>query len=621
MKKFILVIILTLFGFYSIGRTNQLPAKKNPQVNVDSLTVVYNGLVEDEALCKWMIIGPIPVTDSNSKLITQEEQKKVFDEEFISPPDICSSVKEGKLLVKNNEYKWQPVEARDGIIDFAKIYKETAFRTVYAFAEINMAEAKEFILGVGSDDGIKIWLNNKLVHENWIGRAVKQDDDLIPFQLKKGRNQVLVKVQNMEYGWGFTCRVFKRRQFEDRLIFCSGSGDLKTVKLLLSLGANVNAKNETGLTALNNARLNGRKEIINSLIENGVDQNISFPAKEKLVDELFYNYVKDDSIGFAVLAAKDGKILYQNSYGFADVENKIPVRLNTKFRVASITKQFIAASILKLEEQGLISTGDLLSKFIPDFPRGNEVTIYNLLTHTSGIHSYTSEPDLPLRVTTPIKAEALINEIKQDTFDFNPGDKFLYNDSGYFILGYIIEKVTGLNYGDYLRQNIFNPLGMKNTGVYDSELKPEKEALGYSFINDKISKSINWDMSWAGGAGSLYSTIEDLFIWNEALYNGKILSSENLKKALNPVATKENNNPASEDGYGCGLFLSKYRGLNEISHSGGIEGFNSSLLRIPEQNFTVVVLINCLPTPPGIYATYVSQRIAEIYLWDKMEAQ
>jgi len=523
--------------------------------------------------------------------------------------------------LNNLEYKWQPVEAEDGIVDFAKIYKETSFRIAYAYAEINMNEAKELIIGVGSDDGIKIWLNNELIHENWIGRAVKQDDDLVSFPLKKGRNQVLVKVQNMEFGWGFTCRILGKKHYTDKLISYSGNGDVKIVDMLIAHGADVNVTNKYGLTALNNARLNGRKDVINLLTKYGADKNILFSANEKLVDALFNDYVKDDSIGFAILAAKDGKILYQNSYGYADIENKIPIKLNTKFRIASITKQFIAAAILKLEEQGLISTSDLLSKFIPDFPRDDEVTIYQLLTHTSGIHSFTEKPGFMSRVSSPIKPEDLIDEMKQDTFDFNPGDKFLYNNSGYFILGYIIEKVTGLNYGDFLAKNIFEPLGMKNTGVYKSELKLENEALGYSFINDKISKSINWDMSWAGGAGSLYSTIEDLYIWNEALYSGKVLNEGSLKKALTPVATKENNNPTSDDGYGCGLFLTKFRGFHGISHSGGIEGFNSSLLRIPEQNFTVVVLINCLPTPPGTYATYLSRQISEIYLWDKMETQ
>jgi CubicO group peptidase (beta-lactamase class C family) len=621
MKKGLFIFILSIFAFYLTGTANPFTGIRNIQFPKENSSYIYDGLQDDQSLDNWIILGPIPVFEEKLKSPDLALQKKVFDNEFISPSEICASVKEGNLLIKKHYYKWQPVSAEDGIIDFLKTYKDTSFQIAYAFAEINMPEAKEFLLGVGSDDGIKIWINNELVHENWIGRAVQKDNDLIPFPLKKGRNEVLVKVQNMEYGWGFTCRTIGQKLFPDKLVSYSLEGDLSAIKLLISHGANVNAKVKPGITALHAAKISGRKEIVSLLLEKGADPNIPIPPKEKLVDAFFNNEIKEDYPGAAVLIAKDGKILYENAYGYADIGNKLSIRLDTKFRIGSITKQFIATAILKLQVQGLLSVNDSLSKYIPDFPRGNEVTIHHLLTHTSGIHSYTNKPDFASKVTSPIEQEDLINEIKKYPFDFNPGDRFQYNNSGYFILGYIIEKVSGMNYGDYLNENIFKPLGMKNTGVYKSDLNIENEAIGYSYLNDKIIKSKNWDMSWAGGAGSLYSTIEDLFIWNEALHNGRVLNEASLKSAFTPVKTKENNNPSADNGYGYGWFLSNYRGLKVIGHSGGLDGFNSNLIRIPDQNLTVVVLLNCAPTLIGLDASNASLKVAEIYLWDKMGQQ
>ena len=621
MKNALSVLLLILLSITSYSKSNHTLAAEKSLFEKDTLKAVYQGLQDDQSLDTWLIAGPVPVFEGKGNASDQETQKKVFDSEYLSTAEISASVKTGKLSINQKEYNWQQVTAVDGIIDFLKTYKDTAFRIVYAYAEINMPETKEFLMGVGSDDGIKIWINNKLVHENWIGRPVQRDDDLIPFPLKKGRNEILVKVQNMEYGWGFACRMIGQKLFAEKLFNYARKGDLGAVKLLLSYGADVNAVIEPGLTALHAAKITGRKEIINLLLEKGADPDIPIPTKDKLVDAYFNNLIKEDYPGAAILVAKDGKILYENTYGYADVENKITITPDTKFRIGSITKQFIASAILKLQEQGLINTDDKLSKFIPDFPRGDEVTIHHLLTHTSGIHSFTDKPDFYSRVTSPIKTAELINEIKNDTYDFNPGDKFLYNNSGYFILGYIIEKVTGMNYGDFLKKNFFDPLGMKNTGVYKSDIKLENEAQGYSYDGNKISKALNWDMSWAGGAGSLYSTIEDLYKWNEAIFNGKVLSEEILKAAFTPVITKEDNNPAADNGYGYGWNISKFRGLKNISHSGGLDGFNSNLIRVTDQNVTVVVLVNCLPTPQGMDASSISNMITELYLWDKMEAQ
>ena len=234
-----------------------------------------------------------------------------------------------------------------------------------------------------------------------------------------------------------------------------------------------------------------------------------------------------------MLVAKDGKVLYRKGFGYADIKNKILVTPDTKFRIGSVTKQFTAAAILKLQENNLLSVDDKLSKFIPDFPRGDEVTIHQLLTHISGIHSYTGKHDFLDKVTKTISPDSLVNAIKKDPYDFNPGEKMLYNNSGYFILGYIIAKVSGKPYDVYLKETFFDPLHMDNTGVHYAGIKLEHEAKGYANDNNRYEEALNWDMSWAGGAGAIYSTVDDLLKWNQALYGGKVLN----EKTARPVST------------------------------------------------------------------------------------
>ena len=323
-----------------------------------------------------------------------------------------------------------------------------------------------------------------------------------------------------------------------------------------------------------------------------------------------------------MLVAQNGRVLFEKGYGLADVEKHAAATPETKFRIGSITKQFTAAAILKLQEEGKLSVNDKLSKFIPDYPRGDEVTIHHLLTHTSGIHSYTSKPEFMESVTAPAKTDAHIQSFKNDPYDFDPGRKWLYNNSGYFLLGYIIEKVSGESYGEFLRKKFFDPLAMKNTGVHVSTAALEHEALGYQFEDGKFKQALNWDMSKAGGAGALYSTVGDLHRWNEGVFNGKVLKEPTLKAAFTPVVTgDEDPSQPKESGYGYGWSIQKQRGWQEIAHGGGLHGFASYLLRLPKENFTVVVLANCAPPPPGVDPTGLAHEVSELYLGEKLASR
>ncbi len=323
-----------------------------------------------------------------------------------------------------------------------------------------------------------------------------------------------------------------------------------------------------------------------------------------------------DSPGVAVLVARDGKIAFQGGFGFADMAKKTPVTVETKFRIGSISKQFTAAAILKLAEEKKLSVTDPLSKFFPDFPRAEKITLHHLLTHTSGIHSYTDKPDFLSRVSAAIEPGKLIDSFKNDAPDFAPGAGFHYNNSAYFLLGEIVAKVSGKPLGDYLRDAFFTPLDMKSTGIFVNSAPPAGMALGYSFADGKSAPALDWDMSWAGGAGALYSTVGDLFRWHEALFGGRVLNAESLKAATTPVAL-----PADVDGmkYGYGLVMYEVKRLRAIGHGGGLNGWSSDLVRLPDENCTVVVLANALPPPPGLAPAEISRSAAEKILADEIK--
>ncbi len=357
-------------------------------------------------------------------------------------------------------------------------------------------------------------------------------------------------------------------------------------------------------------------------IANEADPDLSTPTREDVVAQKLHESTVGDSAGVAVLVARGGKILFQKGFGYASLEHRVPVTPATKFRIGSITKQFTAAGILRLQEQGSLRLSDTLNKFIPDYPQGDKVTLYHLLTHTSGIHDFAAKPDFLATITLPSTPENKIKSFMNDPFDFVPGEKWSYSNSGYFLLGHIVEKVTGCTYADFLRREFFHPLGMTNTGVHTSSAILNHEATGYSYREGRWSKAINWDMSNDVGSGALYSTVEDLFRWNEGVFGGSVLSEASLKAAFTPVSTLEDSalSRPKEAGYGLGWMIFRHRGLRVIEHGGTLDGFQSNLRRYPDQSFTVVVLANASPSPPKLNAANLAQEIAQLYLSREMQA-
>jgi CubicO group peptidase (beta-lactamase class C family) len=599
-------LALTLFPIISFAQNKKsAPSKGYGEAS-------YSVASSEQYMTKWLLAGPVEVGVPGENP-TQQKQFDFFKQD-VQPIAVASNKPIAALPINGKQFSWELVKSPSEIIDLDKQYKGGDFAAAFALAEIKSPRELKTFLSVGSDDGIRVWHNGKLIHDNWIPRGVSKDQDLVPITLQPGSNQILLKVQDMQGAWAFVARILNNDAISDHLVNVSGRGDLENMQKLLDAGASPDSRNASGVTALNNARLNGREEAVALLVKKGAVEQ-PFPPLETLVDGLYGTLKSKKASGAAVLIAKDGKVIYKNGFGYADIEGNQLITPDTKFRIGSVTKQFTAVAILKLQEEGKISVDDKLSKFLPDFPRASEVTIHHLLTHTSGIHSYTGKPEFISRVTSPISEEELIAFFKNDPFDFNPGDAWLYNNSGYFLLGHIIGKITGKPYADYLKQTFFDPLSMTNTGVHTTTAKLAKEALGYTLEDGKYALATNWDMTWAGGAGALYSTVEDLYTWNEALFNGKVLQEKSLKQAFTPVIL--NNGKKPDATYGYGWQLGAYRGKETVEHSGGLHGFLSHLIRYPKENVTVAILTNITPQEVNIDGN----KVAELLLWDTMEKQ
>lgn len=299
----------------------------------------------------------------------------------------------------------------------------------------------------------------------------------------------------------------------------------------------------------------------------------------------------------SVLVAKDGKALLFDGFGMADLEANIANTPDHQYRIGSLTKQFTAAAILKLQESGLLGVQDPVQKYLPAYPRGDEITIHNLLTHTSGIPNYEQRPDLPQVVQSPISLDDLIASFADQPLDFPPGQQYRYSSSGYVLLTKIIEVVSGQSYSDYLQEHIFAPAGMNDSGYDFLDPAVPNPATGYFLTQRGPQRAFLTDSSWPTGAGALYSTLNDLYLWDRVLYSNRVLSAESLEAMFTPWV-----NTGQGTDYGYGWDIGSTLGRSSIAHGGGIFGFASYMLRFPQNDAVIIVLSNGIQMPPRVVA-------------------
>jgi CubicO group peptidase (beta-lactamase class C family) len=312
---------------------------------------------------------------------------------------------------------------------------------------------------------------------------------------------------------------------------------------------------------------------------------------EKMLSEQF----KNNETGATALVTRKGQIIYKKAFGMANLEYNIPMKMDNIFRIGSITKQFTAVAILQLMEQGKLNLQDSITKFIPDYPtHGHKITIEHLLTHTSGIQSYTDMKDFEKKMTLDLKPTELIDFFKKEPMEFAPGTKWNYNNSGYFLLGYIIEKVSGKTYPQYIEENFFKPLGMTNS-LFGSDAKIVKNRAGaYEKDSTGFINAPYLNMNQPYSAGSIQSTVEDLFKWHQAVHAYKLVKKESLDKAF----TKYKLTDGKETEYGYGWGLGDNQGSPTIGHGGGIPGFLTQSIYLPKEDVFVAVFSNCGCNPP-----------------------
>ena len=333
-------------------------------------------------------------------------------------------------------------------------------------------------------------------------------------------------------------------------------------------------------------------------------------TKEEQIDELFADYNKPGMPGAAVMVIKDGEILLQKGYGLADLDKAEPVTEQTNFRLASVTKQFTAMSILLLIDEGKLSLQTTLKDVFPDFPGyGSGITIKNLLQHTSGLIDY--EDLIPDTAAEQLKDKDVLDLImKTDSTYFIPGSQHKYSNTGYALLALIVEKVSGKNFRDYLQENIFSPLGMSNTIAYEKNINEVKHrAYGYDIKNETAELSDQSITSAVLGDGGIYSSLDDLYKWDQSLYTDKLID----KKYITESFTKGRTTGGEEFPYGYGWRLENYKDLNVVFHTGSTRGFRNIIYRIPGKKFTVVILTN-RNSGPEFVTLEPAHRIVDLYL-------
>ena len=348
-----------------------------------------------------------------------------------------------------------------------------------------------------------------------------------------------------------------------------------------------------------------------------VSLHVSCQKNTRALDAIMNETFESDGPGGVALVAKDGEILYRKAFGMANLELGVEMTPENVFRIGSITKQFTACAILKLAEEGKLDLQDDITRYIEDYPtHGHTITIEHLLTHTSGIKSYTGMLEWTAEVRKKdFTPPELIDFFKNQPMDFVPGEEFRYNNSAYFILGYIIELVSGTPYDSYIAETFFKPLGMKNSYYGSTSRIIPNRAAGYAMGEDGYKNDDFLSMTQPYAAGSLLSTVDDLYTWYTAVMNKEVITEASLKQATTSYVLSN----GKHTNYGYGWFIGNIQGSPNIQHGGGINGYLTASMFLPEEHLFVAVFSNCTCTDPGDAAVKMAAiALGKPFEWDSI---
>jgi CubicO group peptidase (beta-lactamase class C family) len=339
-----------------------------------------------------------------------------------------------------------------------------------------------------------------------------------------------------------------------------------------------------------------------------LDESGTTYARAHEIDEMLSKYFKPGEPGASVIVSQRGAILFRKAYGLATIDTNVPLQPEFPLRTGSVTKQFTAAAIMLLAEQGKLSLADELEKYFPEYPEpGRHVTIENLLTHTSGIRNYTELPKFAVVLKNDVIPDDVIAFFKDAPLQFQPGHRFSYSNSNYFLLGRIIEKVSGISYQDFMQQQVFQPLHMHSTEV-ETAASPVATVIGYTQVRKGISKSPFYSMSWPFAAGAMRTSVDDLVRWDHAIRIGSLLRRESWEQMAKDFMLSD----GSHTGYGYGWFIRRFHGKDALEHGGDIGGFSADTWRVPTEQIFIAVLANNDSHEPAPDA--IAEKIAKIIL-------
>lgn len=317
------------------------------------------------------------------------------------------------------------------------------------------------------------------------------------------------------------------------------------------------------------------------------EQDERAAERARAIDAMLQRYLKPGRPGAVVLVTDHGAQLFRKAYGLAKVSENVALHPGMSLRVGSITKQFTAAAIMLLAEQGKLALSDQVGQYLPAFAGADSpVTIEHLLTHTSGIRNYTELPHFVERMNSDVSVEDGIAFFKDAKPEFAPGDRFAYSNSNYFLLGAIIERVSGMPYADFMARNVFEPLQLTHTRI-ETGTAPA-DVIGYTQERRKVTVSPDYSMCWPYAAGALLTSVDDLALWDQAIVQGKLLKPESWQR----MATSYRLHGTRPTGYGYGFFIRSIRGKAAIEHGGDIGGFSADVMRFPQEGIFIAVLAN-----------------------------
>lgn len=479
--------------------------------------------------------------------------------------------------------------------NFARSLGTHADRIALVQGRWNSKKAGKALLAVGSDDAIKVWVNEKLVVSDWVGRKVTPYEDFYSVEIKEGENQIHAVIVNFRGPWGFFLSLPGDKKKAELLAQAIGKGDYERAQTLLESGADFRNRVVRGLPGLELAQTMKRTHVEELLRSFGARESLlawsHYPTLIRVLGPWFLPK-NDKHPGYGFLIARNGRIVFEHYSGLANVENKVLVGPHTKFAIGSISKQFVAAAMARMQEDGKLKLSDPLSKYLPDFPRGDKINLRQLLTHTSGIRDYTSDQDFIKRSVDAPGPGEVYQRILAAPYGDRPGRRFSYSNSNYYLAGMILEKVTGESLRELLSRLFFKPLGMKDTELAQGGAAIENYATAYLMKNGRPERANTWNMDWAAGAGGIVSTPRDLFLWNEGLWGGKVLRPETLKEIWRPDTSEFSKPGDGGEGYGCGWGMVKVFGQTWVGHGGSVPPYQASLYRIPDLQITAVALTN-----------------------------